>query len=241
MSFTRCIRAVLPAAALAVLAIVPGTASAKLPKAFAGELAAAHSLTSCLRIDIDDKLVCGILGPRGKTGARGRQGQRGPTGATGPVGPVGPVGPQGIPGPTGAIGPTGLTGPTGPKGADGTPGPTVTVAGNKTSPITSTGATLTGTQLTSVASCTNAANRPEAYGGGGYVTITGQNAGTDVVPLSNSFPGILSGPVSVSPIPAGNGGQVSNGPANAYEAQAVIDILNPGDSVTVQAYVICGP
>jgi hypothetical protein len=238
MSFTRFIRAVLPVAALAIPAAIPGTASAKLPKVFAGELAAAHSLTACLRIDIDDKLVCGILGPRGKTGARGSRGRTGArgaigaTGATGPLGPVGPQGPQGVKGNTGAIGPQGI---------QGAPGPTVVVAGNKTSPITSTGATLTGTQLTSVASCTNAANRPEAYGGGGYVTITGQNSGTDVVPLSNSFPGILSGPVSVSPIPAGNGGQVSNGPGNAYEAQAVIDILNPGDSVTVQAYVICGP
>jgi hypothetical protein len=52
----------------------------------------------------------------------------------------------------------------------------------------------------------------------------------------------LSGPVSVSPAPpAGNGGQVSTQPADSYEVQAVIDILHPSDSVTLQSYVVCGP
>jgi hypothetical protein len=79
------------------------------------------------------------------------------------------------------------------------------------------------------------------------VTITGSGQSTDVVPISNSFPGRLSGPVSVAPNPGpvnnqpAAGGTVSAQPDNAYEVQAVIDVLNPGDSVSLQAYVTCGP
>jgi hypothetical protein len=211
----------------------------------AREVKPGNPLLPCIRFDLDDKPVCGVLGktgPRGYRGFRGYRGRTGLTGAVGPVGPVGPQGAQGIQGIQGNKGDKGDTGAQGIQGIQGAPGHTVVVSGNKTSPITATGAALTGINLTSVATCNNTPDTPEAYGGGGLVNITGSTSGTDVVPISNGYPGTLSGPVSVSPSPpAGNGGQISTQSADSYESQAVIDVLHSGDSVTLQSYVVCGP
>jgi Collagen triple helix repeat (20 copies) len=145
------------AVALSVVGVLAGAltglpgASAKSPSNPLGHASASdkgNSLLQCIRFDVDDKPVCGIMrigprGPRGLTGATGLTGPIGPVGPQGiqgPPGPQGETGPDGQPGPRGLVGPpgtpgaTGSTGPrglTGPPGPQGTPGPTVVVAGNR--------------------------------------------------------------------------------------------------------------
>ncbi|HET8976732.1 MAG TPA: hypothetical protein VFN87_01150 [Solirubrobacteraceae bacterium] len=181
------------------------------------------SLLNCIKMDVDDQPVCGVLrkGPRGARGARGPRGYRG---FTGPAGPAGP---------TGATGPQGPVGPQGPRGVQGAPGPTVVIEGNAAPFSYSGGPDPSGTPVTSVAVCPAGSSTPEAYGGGGYVVTNDQN-GRDIVTLQSSFPGSYSGG-SVTPM-TGN-----NAPADSWEAQAVITRLASGDNGTVTAYVVCGP
>ena len=186
------------------VAVVVG-ALAGLPAASAktAHTAAADTgkpLINCLRFDIDDQLVCGILkvGPRGPKGARGPFGPIGPQGVPGPLGPVGPQGVQGPPGPTGATGAQGAVGPrgpigangspgatgqqgprgfTGPQGPQGTPGPTVVVQGNQRIFTQSPSApSSTGQEFYSIAHCPSSGDT-EAYGGGGVIQKSGANAG----------------------------------------------------------------
>lgn len=210
-------------------------------------------LVQCLTFDADDQLVCGILrqGPRGP---HGKVGKTGPQGLTGPQGATGPQGPQGPTGPIGATGPQGIQGI---QGAQGAPGPTVVVAGN---PVTETGAeALSAAPITggegapvgpTIAQCpavTPTMDDPEAYGGGVQIQKTGTEATGDVVTLEQHYAGTYipaSGmtPASVNPLPAGtSAGTISTTPANAYDGQAVVTELAVGDSVTVQAFVVCGP
>jgi hypothetical protein len=237
--------------AAGVLIGLPG-ASAKSARVAADT---GKPVISCLRFDVDDKLVCGIL----RTGPRGAKGDRGLTGAQGiqgPIGPLGPVGPQGIQGPAGPKGDTGSTGPvgprgpkgdtgltgsngaqgpqgfTGPQGPQGTPGPTVVEQGNVIGPITqsSNAPVLNGADsFYSVAACPQ---NTAAYGGGGVISKTGAS---DIVTLESSFPGRLTGPgAEITPFTSGQ-------TDNAYEAKAVVTNLNNGDSFTLRSYVICGP
>lgn len=213
-------------------------------------------LVQCLTFDADDQLVCGILrqGPRGP---HGNVGKTGPQGLTGPQGATGPQGPQGPTGPIGATGPQGIQGIQGIQGAQGAPGPTVVVAGN---PVTETGAeALSAAPITggegapvgpTIAQCpavTPTMDDPEAYGGGVQIQKTGTEATGDVVTLEQHYAGTYvpaSGmtPASVNPLPAGtSAGTISTTPANAYDGQAVVTELAVGDSVTVQAFVVCGP
>lgn len=213
-------------------------------------------LVQCLTFDADDQLVCGILrqGPRGP---HGKVGKTGPQGLTGPQGATGPQGPQGPTGPVGATGPQGIQGIQGIQGAQGAPGPTVVVAGN---PVTETGtealsaAPITGGEGApvgpTIAQCpavTPTMDDPEAYGGGVQIQKTGTEATGDVVTLEQHYAGTYvpangGTPASVSPLPAGTTpGTISTTPANAYEGQAVVTELAVGDSVTVQAFVVCGP
>jgi Collagen triple helix repeat (20 copies) len=211
-----------------------------------------NSLLQCIRFDVDDKPVCGIM----RVGPRGPRGLTGPTGLTGPVGPVGPQGIQGPPGPQGETGPIGQTGPrgpigpigltgqtgatgprglTGPPGPQGTPGPTVVVAGNRiTFTQSSSSPSPAGTEFFSVAKCPSSGNTL-AYGGGGVINKSGANAGADIVTLESSFPGVFQSTGSeITPF-------VANTPDNAYEAKAVISDLTPSDTFTLQSYVVCGP
>lgn len=220
-------------------------------------------LISCLRFDVDDKLVCGILrvGPRGPKGVRGLTG---PQGIQGPIGPLGPVGPQGIQGPAGPkgdtggvgpvgprgpIGPTGLTGAagqqgprgfTGPQGPQGSPGPTVVIQGNQRIFTQSPSApSSTGTEFASIARCPSSGDTA-AYGGGGVIQKSGNNSGSDVVVLESSYPGIFQGSSDIAPfVPSSNPNQGVHD--DSYEAKAVVSQLTPGDSFSLQAYVVCGP
>lgn len=196
---------------------------------------AGKSLVNCIKFDVDDQPVCGVLrqGPRGKKGARGPRGYRGYRGFTGPRGATGAQGP---------VGPTGATGATGPMGPQGAPGPTDVVAGN-TVRFTESNGPGTGTELQpSVAKCPVGPD-PEAYGGGAQIVKGGAQNTADVVTLESSYPGIYVSAAEVDPLPSAGApsGTVSTQPANAYEAQAVITSMNGGDNVTVQAYVVCGP
>lgn len=217
-------------------------------------------LVTCLRFDVDDKLVCGILkvgprGPKGLTGPIGLQGIPGPLGPVGPQGIQGPVGPKGdtgAQGPDGArgpIGPIGLTGAngqqgprgfTGPQGPQGTPGPTVVLQGNQRIFTQSPSApSSTGTEFFSIARCPSSGDT-EAYGGGGVIQKSGNNSGSDVVVLESSFPGVFSGSGELNPFVASSNPN-QGVPDNAYEAKAVVSQLTPGDSFSLQAYVVCGP
>jgi hypothetical protein len=231
---------------LSALAVAPAAGAVTLPKALAAEVPG-KPLVNCIKFDSDDPLVCGVLrqGPRGKTGPRGPQGGRGPIGLTGATGATGATGLTGATGPIGPQGIQGLIGPQGPQGNQGAPGPTVVVAGSTFGPITQSNGSLSGTVLTSVAKCP-VSGTPEAYGGGDYIT-TGPSS-TDIVTVENSFPGQFAGGTSVTqlpPIPQGQmfspPNQASTQPANAWEVQAVITQMNNGDSVTLQAYAVCGP
>jgi hypothetical protein len=89
---------------------------------------------------------------------------------------------------------------------------------------------------------------PEAYGGGVQITKTGTEATGDVVTVEQHFLGTYVAPVSpgappsVTVIPSGTtAGTASTIAADAYEGQAVVTELAVGDTVTVQAFVICGP
>jgi Collagen triple helix repeat (20 copies) len=225
------------------------------PKASSATLASSDTgkpLVQCLQFDADDQLVCGILRP-GKRGPRGKVGKTGPQGLTGPQGATGPQGPQG---PTGSVGATGPQGNQGIQGVQGAGGPTVVVAGTpevetgtaafNASPFTDgEGATV----APSVATCQSVATTdPEAYGGGATIQKTGTEATGDVVTLEQHYVGTLnvSGTVDATPAlgsPAGTVYQPSTTipVPNAYEAQAVVTELAGTDSVTVQAFVVCGP
>ena len=201
-------------------------------------------LVKCVHFDLADQPVCGILrrGARGPRGLRGRTGPRGlvgPAGATGSQGPQGPVGATGATGATGAVGPQG---PQGPQGVQGAPGHTVVVAGTLVTATAPAAGDAPGTQLTpSVAQCTDAAD-PEAYGGGVQIQKSGTESGGDVVTIDNHFLGTYVNSTTVSALPAGSTpGTVSTTAANAYEGQAVVTDLAGGDTVTVQAFVVCGP
>jgi hypothetical protein len=236
---------------LIALATAPVAGAVILPKATAADVSG-QSLVNCIRFDVDDQLVCGVLrqGKPGKTGPRGAQGRTGPrgrtgktgaegapgalgpfglTGLTGPTGPAGPIGPQGIPGVKGD------TGATGPQGAQGSPGGTVIVTGN----VGRFAASVNGNEAqllpVSVAECP-ASIHTQAYGGGGIINITGKTSAGDVVTLQSSYPGLANGPNEVDPVSS-----TSPGAGNAYEAQAVVTNLSGGDTATVTAYVVCGP
>jgi hypothetical protein len=259
-------------ATVGALASLPGADANSTPVHVAASNTAAHiaasdtgkPLVQCLRFDVDDLRVCGIL----RQGPRGPQGPVGKTGPKGKTGPRGKTGPQGVQGPTGPVGATGPVGPQGIQGVQGpqgSPGPTVVVAGTQ---VTETGAQALaaspitngeGAEITpSVAQCpapavpSNAAGQPtpEAYGGGVTIQKTGTEATGDVVTLDQHFLGTYnSGTGFVNPLPAvgSPAGTVSPAPApgtfpiNAYEGQAVVTELALGDTVTVQAFVVCGP
>jgi hypothetical protein len=209
-----------------------------------GEKVVAH----CFKFDPGDPGVCTELlkGPRGSRGRTGKTGPRGHTGHVGHIGLTGPIGLTGATGPIGPTGPIGLTGATGPIGAtgiQGAPGATVVVDGTLVSVTAPPQGEAQGTELTpSVAQCTDV-NDPEAYGGGVLIQPTGTEQGGDVVAEQNHFLGTYVSSTQVNPIPAPSSaaGTASTTPANAYEAQAVVSQLSGGDTVTVQAYVICGP
>jgi len=209
----------------------------------AGEKVVAH----CFKFDAGDPKVCvellkGVRGETGKTGKTGAKGRTGAIGHIGPIGPIGPTGPIGITGVTGATGLTGATGGTGATGIQGAPGATVVVAGTLITVTAPPQGEPQGTEPTpSVAQCTDI-NDPEAYGGGVEIQKSGTESGGDVVTELDHFVGTYVSSTEVAPIPIGTtAGTVSTTPANAYEAQAVVSQLAGGDTVTIQAFVVCGP
>jgi hypothetical protein len=111
---------------------------------------------------------------------------------------------------------------------------TVVIDGNKIGPIVASGVSLTGSETFSVAQCPP--TDPEADGGGGLIVKQGAHNGGDVVILEASYPGTYAGSgAEVAPI------TTANTAANAYEAKAVVSVLNNGDDYTLQAYAVCGP
>ena len=148
-------------------------------------------------------------------------------GATGTRGATGPIGKTGATGATGAAGPIGPTGLTGPVNSEVVDGPVVTLNGSQP----------TGSTATSTAGCDHAvsgSNR-EAYGGGVIVTPSPSTSTPDIVPVEASYPGDgVTGTSAANPAPQGTS-------ADAYTGTAVISRMFPGDTATVQAYVICGP
>jgi hypothetical protein len=80
----------------------------------------------------------------------------------------------------------------------------------------------------------------EAYGGGATITKLGPSITGDVVSIEDSFPGKYISPEEVDPLTT-TPGAASTQPANAYEAIAIINTLSNGDSVSLQAYAVCGP
>lgn len=222
-----------------------------LAQASSSHAAAARGKTLCVKYDADDpRAACFGLGPRGFRGDRGRRGRVGKPGATGatgvigstgPLGPTGPTGPTGQKGATGDQGIQGIVGNTGAfgNGSGGFTGHTVLVLGSRD--FLPSNGQLTGTEIQPpvVARCPVGGQNTEAYDGGVTVTPSGAN---DVVTLESSFPGIFVSPTEVDPLPSGSTpGAVSAQPANAYEAEPVITRLDTNDTVTVQAYVVCGP
>jgi hypothetical protein len=151
-------------------------------------------------------------------------------GATGAQGVMGPQGVQGPQGEQGIQGPQGLAGCV----AGGSTSCTLTVHGNKIGPIVASGVSLTGSETYSVAQCPP--GDPEVYGGGGLIVKNGSNSGGDIVTLEASYPGTYAGSgAEVTPITG------ASTVANAYEAKAVVTVLNSGDNYTLQAYAVCGP
>jgi hypothetical protein len=210
MTHHRVIRVLALGAALGAGALVqsPVASASGMPRAMAAE-ETSSSLINCIKFDVDDEPVCGVLGktgprgPRGATGGRGPQGYRGFIGPVGPVGPVGPGGATGAPGPTGATGAigatgaTGLTGAMGATGATGAQGPqgiqgiqgiaglpngTEVVDGNAAPFSYNGGPSPIGNTTTSVAVCPVTGTDVEAYGGGAEI-ITNQQSAHDVVTL----------------------------------------------------------
>jgi hypothetical protein len=224
-----------------------------LAQASSRPAAAARSHQLCVTYDNDDtSAACFGLGPRGFRGKRGIRGRNGPTGATGATGPVGLKGPMGLQGPIGDTGQEGTDGDQGIQGVQGATGAfgdgsggytghTVVVLGQKDF-LPSSGGPMTGTDIQPpvVARCPPGdTQHPEAYDGGVTVNTSGTH---DVVTLESSFPGIYVSTTEVDPLPTGSKpGAVSSQSANAYEAQPVITRLDTSDTVTVQAYVVCGP
>jgi Collagen triple helix repeat (20 copies) len=251
MSSSR-LRRVAAGVALGVLGgTVLGISSASAsPRAAMPAARSSSTLLSCVKVQKISQSVCvatkpGRVGPRGPAGPRGPQGPAGPagpagptgaTGATGATGPQGPQGPQGVAGPTGVQGQRGFQGPQGLAGcvAGGSTTCTTVVHGNKIGPIVASGPSLTGSETFSVAQCPP--TDPEVYGGGGLIVKNGSTSGGDVVMLEASYPGTVGGPgAEVTPI---TGTSTS---ADAYEAKAVVSVLNSGDNYTLQAYAVCGP
>jgi hypothetical protein len=255
MTLTRISRVVMLGALCVLVSALAGapwaTASPSRPSASAASSDAGKSLLNCIKFDVDDQPVCGVLrkGPRGLRGFRGLPGPIGAQGVQGVQGIQGPVGPQGLQGPRGPQGIQGVkgdTGATGATGLQGAPGPTEVVAGTHIGPFTSSNGFYTGTELTSVAKCP--LTHPEAYGGGGIITKTGANTTSDVVSLEDGYEGNYVSDSEVDPLPPPTTGQtfstpgaVSTSPANAYESKAIISTLNNGDAVQLQSYVVCGP
>jgi hypothetical protein len=155
------------------------------------------------------------------------QGHPGPRGKTGKTGKVGAVGPIGLRGATGQIGPAG---PTGPADTEVVDGPPEVLSGGEE----------TGSTVISTAGCdqaVNGANR-EAYGGGVNIVTHPQTQNQDIVSIQSSYAG--DGATGTSPASAPGAGQSGN----AWTAVAVINRLynvNPPDTATVEAYVVCGP
>jgi hypothetical protein len=176
------------------------------------------SLVNCIKLDVDDQPVCGVLrkGPRGRRGARGARGPRGYRGFTGPQGPQGP---QGLSGPRG---------PQGATGAQGEPGSPNGTQVYSSAPVTISSTTI-GVPYQAIAACPVTGVYLQAYGGGANITVNNQN-NRDVVTLQNSFPSTNIGT-------AVNG----TGPATAWTATAIVSQLQSGDSATLQTYVVCGP
>jgi hypothetical protein len=208
---------------------------------------AGQTQLKCVKLDVDDQQVCGIM-RRGLTGARGPQGRRGLTGAKGKTGATGARGLTGDQGPQGVVGPVGPQGLQGLQGVQGAPGHSIVVSGSQVQETAPTGGS--GEQdkvLTpSVAKCpAPSAGTPEAYGGGVTIQKAGAQSTGDVVSIEQHYPGTFnSGSGLVDQLPSAPGSPAntaSTTAANAYQGQAVITQLNAGDTVTVQAYVVCGP
>jgi hypothetical protein len=234
--------------AVCAVGALAGLGLAQASSRAAGASAGSH--VACMTYDSDDQAVCFGLGPRGRRGPQGHGGARGATGVTGGpggTGPVGLLGPQGAAGPAGAQGVQGIQGIKGANGAFVGGGNTIMVNGDKIGPIPASGGSMFGVELTpSVARCPPSGPDKAAYDGGVNVTTTDSSGTTltttDVVTLENSFPGTFVSATEVDPLPAGaNPGSASTGPANAYEAQAIVTQLANTHLVTVQAYVVCGP
>lgn len=219
-------------------AFLAATALAGLPWADASpsaHVADAGAQLRCVHLDVDDQAVCGIM-RRGKTGPKGYRGKTGPRGYTGKTGPRGLTGVQGV---VGAVGSQGIQGPQGLQGVQGSPGHTVVVAGSVISVTAPGTGEAQGTQLTpSVAQCPAASSgTPEAYGGGVQIQKSGTESSGDVVTIQQQFLGTYASPTSVT-LPSSS---PSTTASNAYEGQAVVTQLTAGDTVTVQAFVVCGP
>jgi hypothetical protein len=161
----------------------------------------------------------------------------------GAVGVQGATGAQGIQGIQGMTGGVGVFAPGGFK-----PGGSIeTVIGTQITASFPNGPG-TGTELPpSVARCPSSGVDREAYDGGAIIKTSNPNnpgatTNDDVVGLESSFPGLYVSQTEVDPLPIGaQPGAVYIQGANAYEAQAVISLMQSGDNVSVQAYVICGP
>jgi hypothetical protein len=126
-----------------------------------------------------------------------------------------------------AAGPRGPAGPTGPANTEVVQGPAATLIGNAP----------TGSIATSTAGCDralNGANR-EAYGGGVAVVPHPTTGTPDILSVQSSYPGDgATGQAAASAPAAGTA-------ANAYTGIVAITRMFPGDTATVQAFVICGP
>jgi collagen triple helix repeat protein len=195
----------------------------------------------CIKLDVDDQQVCGIM-RRGPTGSKGAKGRRGLTGSKGKTGAAGSPGLTGVQGPQGGVGQVGPVGPQGLQGVQGAPGHTIVVSGTQIQATAPSSGTTNTTLTPSVAQCpAPSSGTPEAYGGGVTIQKAGAQSGGDVISIAQHYPGTFSSSTSVTPLPSSGQGVASTTAANAYEGQAVITELNGGDTVTVQAYVVCGP
>ncbi|MGO9904504.1 MAG: hypothetical protein ACLP4R_05975 [Solirubrobacteraceae bacterium] len=252
MGSNRLIRIATLACACLAVAVFAGLSLAQAASERKAHAASSSGVLCGIRYDSDDTPGCLPSGPRGRHGLRGPTGRRGPQGAVGPVGATGPVGAVGLQGATGAQGIQGIQGMTGGVGvfAPGgfKPGGSIeTVIGTQITASFPNGP-ATGTELPpSVARCPSSGVDREAYDGGAIIKTTNPNnpgatTNDDVVGLESSFPGLYVSQTEVDPLPIGaQPGAVYIQGANAYEAQAVISLMQSGDNVTVQAYVICGP
>jgi hypothetical protein len=100
------------------------------------------------------------------------------------------------------------------------------------------GSNVYGATATGVAQCP--ANFPNVLSGGGYINPSNSN-GTDIVLLSNSFPGNYVSGSYATPINNGQALSAQGTPTgNAWEAQATVINLASGDTATLTAYALCG-